>query len=112
MKTILILALSLSFQSVILGAHVRAKDRVVKLIAEVGTGSPNPGIILRWPSEVDASNYEVWRKLKTATTWGAAAVAPNLGATATSWTDTSVAVGQAFEYKVIKSTTRGYTAKG
>ena len=62
-----------------------------------------PQITLSWPQDTYAapSSYTVYRKSPGATSWGSATT---LAGTATSYTDTSVAVGTAYEYQITKVT--------
>ena len=63
----------------------------------------NPAqIVLSWPQDtsVTPTNYTVSRKAPGATTWGSAV---SLSGNTLSYTDTSVAVGTAYEYRVAKT---------
>jgi chitodextrinase len=52
----------------------------------------------------------IYRKIKTATSWGSAIGTPS--ATATSWTDSSVTIGTYYEYKIVMTTANTGTAYG
>ncbi len=67
-------------------------------------------ITLAWPQDSNGtpSGYAVSRKAPGATTWGTAV---NLPGSATSYTDTSVSAGTAYEYRIVKSA-GGYTGYG
>ncbi|MCS6981535.1 MAG: PKD domain-containing protein [Flavobacteriales bacterium] len=67
-----------------------------------------PAIIIHWAPGSGAADFKVYRKNKTATGWGS--VLATLPGTATSWTDNNVSVGDAYEYRVVKS--GGTTAYG
>ncbi len=60
-----------------------------------------PRIVLSWVLDMTNGGYTIWRKAKTDTQWvdTMAIVGPG----STSWTDTSVSVGVAYEYQVLKS---------
>jgi hypothetical protein len=60
-------------------------------------------IKLWWPQDTQSlpSSYAVYRKSKEATSWGAAIALP--GRT-TSYTDTNVTAGVAYEYQIVKTT--------
>jgi hypothetical protein len=68
-----------------------------------------PQITLSWPPDANASSYEVARKSPDASVWGAPVSLPG---GATSYVDTDVSVGTAYEYQVSKSTTVGYAGYG
>lgn len=77
-------------------------------ISATAQASP-PQITLKWPQDdYGATNYTVYRKAKQATSWGAGTV---LSGTTTNYTDTTVVVGTAYEYRIVKVAT-GYTGYG
>lgn len=67
-----------------------------------------PAITIHWVPVSGATDFKVYRKNKTATGWGS--VLATLPGNATSWTDNNVSIGEAYEYRVIKS--GGTTAYG
>jgi len=71
----------------------------------------NPAqITLQWePDQLGADSYLVYRKLKTDAAWGPATTLPGL---ATNYIDSSVSLGGAYEYQIIKHATLGYTGYG
>jgi hypothetical protein len=85
-------------------------DYAVRVNAVVQT---NPArITLSWPGDVRATNYAVFRKTRDATTWG---VAKSLATNATTYVDSSVSSGSAYEYRVRKycwTGTTNYTGEG
>ncbi|MCU0359513.1 MAG: T9SS type A sorting domain-containing protein [Bacteroidia bacterium] len=84
-----------------------AADMAVRLSATVQT---NPAqISLSWPSNTTTTQYQVFRKLKNATAWGAPLSA--LSGTINQYTDNSVALGSNYEYRVIRVGS-GYTGYG
>ena len=80
----------------------------------VAQASP-PQITLSWPQDTRGipSSYTVSRKAPGATSWGAGTT---LAGSATSYVDTGVAVGTAYEYRIVKaasgSTGYGYICTG
>ena len=66
----------------------------VPILATVSTSPPS--ITLNFSR---SAKYQIFRKDPASTTWGTALV--TLAAPATTWTDTSVAVGQLYEYKAV-----------
>src|ERR1051325_2388420 len=67
-------------------------------------------ITLSWPQDLyGANSYTVYRKTPSATSWGAGTTLP--GST-TTYADSSVTVGTAYEYQVIKAASGGYTGYG
>jgi hypothetical protein len=67
-------------------------------------------IILHWPSETGISSYTVYRKTKTAETWGT--VYANVPGTDSSYTDNNITTGQSFEYAVYKYVGSTFTSLG
>lgn len=87
-------------------------DQAVQVSAIVQTNPPQ--IALSWPAITNALSYQVYRKFREATSWGPVVAA--LGATATNYTDTNVAVGVGYEYRISKADTsyggEGYLYSG
>ncbi|HYF50381.1 MAG TPA: carbohydrate-binding domain-containing protein [Planctomycetota bacterium] len=73
-------------------------DYAVQVSASVSTSPAK--ITLSWPS-FGASSYKIYRKSFGSTSWGS--VIASLSGSATSWTDTNVSVGGAYEYQVVRS---------
>lgn len=69
-----------------------------------------PKITLNWPQDTHGvpASYTVYRKAPGATSWGAGTKLPGA---VTTYTDTSVAVGRAYEYRIVKDTP-AYTGYG
>ena len=65
-------------------------------------------ITLNWPADPNASSYTVSR-LSSSGSWSPLATLPG---TATQFIDNSVSVGAQFEYRIVKSTSRGYSGSG
>jgi len=59
-------------------------------------------ITLSWPSDANATSYIVYRKSQTASSWGTAI--STLSASATGYTDNTVTLGTAYEYRILKVT--------
>jgi PKD repeat protein len=72
------------------------QDASVELSALVQNSPPQ--ITLNWTANANATGYALYRKLKTATTWGA--MVTSLPGTATSYTDNTVSIGVSYEYKL------------
>lgn len=88
-------------------AQTPGQDKSVLLSATVQN---NPAqITLNWPAISGATSFTIYRKNKSAINWGTA-VATGLPGTTTTWTDNNVQVGEAYEYRVLKS--GGTTANG
>jgi len=87
----LLLACNLSFAQT-------TEDYAVEITATV---QPTPAqITLKWKLlTVDTPTYTIWRKAKTATAWGSPIA--TLGATDSTYTDTSVIVDSAYEYEIM-----------
>jgi hypothetical protein len=84
----------------------------VQLSATVQSSPPR--ITLTWSAFPSATGYTVYRKLRTATTWGVAIANPT--ATATSYQDNTPTLNTVYEYKVIRTsslaTGYGYLCSG
>ncbi|MBK8954452.1 MAG: hypothetical protein IPM34_02710 [Saprospiraceae bacterium] len=68
------------------------------VLLSVETNQSPPMIKLKWAAEPDATSYSVFRKLKGASSWGA--VRATLPKDSTSYTDSSVEINKAYEYRV------------
>jgi hypothetical protein len=73
------------------------RDYAVELTASVQESPPR--ITLHWLNNYDGQQYYVQRKSKNATAWNAGTV---LSSSATSFADTNVVAGNAYEYSVTK----------
>lgn len=71
--------------------------------------SAPPSITLHWPTDPNASAYAVYRKVKGVTGWGSQI--GGAGAMDSTFTDSNVAVGEAWEYRLVKTAT-GYSGQG
>src|SRR5688500_6673357 len=69
-----------------------------------------PKVTLTWPQDTMGvpSSYTVYRKAPDSTSWGAGTT---LSGSTTSFTDTSVASGQTYEYRIVKAAS-SYTGYG
>jgi hypothetical protein len=69
-----------------------------------------PQIALTWPQDTLGvpNSYTIYRKSSDAASWGAGTTLPG---SATGYIDTSVAVGQRYEYQIVKAAS-GYTGYG
>ena len=74
------------------------QDVSVELSAAVQSSPPR--ITLNWQQNQNANSHFVYRKLKTATAWGA--VIGNLPGSATQFVDTTAEVGVSYEYRVLR----------
>lgn len=78
-------------------------------ISAVAQTSPAQ-IVLNWePDEYGANSYTIYRKTKADTSWGAGTTLPG---SATSFIDSGVSIGSAYEYQIVKTATLGYTGYG
>jgi hypothetical protein len=84
-------------------------DYAVRITADV-QGSP-PQITLTWePDDYGANSFTIYRKSKTATSWGSSIA--SVSGTTLSYTDSNVSVGTTYEYQIIEASTVGYTSYG
>jgi hypothetical protein len=89
-----------------------AADAAVMLQATVQATPPQ--IVIGWTGNATSNQYQVYRKLKGAGTWGA--VVATLPGTATQYTDNTVSTGVSYEYHVRRQGTNyagyGYINSG
>lgn len=85
-----------------------AKDYAVTVSAHVQEAPPS--ITLHWLRDLNANGYQVWRKNKSDNNWGQ--VLASLPGYTTQFTDSTVAVGSAYEYSIAKTTIMGYQGHG
>ena len=80
----------------------------VQISATIQTSPPE--ITLQWePDYYGANSYTIFRKLQADGSWGPGTL---LSGSTTSFTDSNVSVGAAYEYQIIKQATLGYTGYG
>lgn len=85
------------------------QQAAVELWANVQTSPPT--VTLNWVNMATATNYQVSRKAKTATTW--IMLNPAVSGTATSFVDNAVTAGGDYEYRVVRSApTLSYSGYG
>jgi hypothetical protein len=99
--------LALIIPAALLFAQTPSVKEAVQVSAIV-TVSP-ASITVKWPSFSGATGYTVHRKLKTASTWSQLGTA---GGSATQYVDNTPAVGTAYEYKVVRTTSSAGTGYG
>jgi Secretion system C-terminal sorting domain len=83
----------------------------VEAVAQVSPAQ----ITITWPADADALSFQVYRKSKTATTWGG--VMATIAAGTTSYVDATATVGSIYDYKVVMNSTGtpakyGYLSSG
>lgn len=82
-------------------------DAAVQITAT--TNSTTPSITLNWVGNATTTQYNIYRKLKTATAWGS--IIASLTGTVNQYVDNAIAVGTNYEYRIIRTGT-GYTGYG
>lgn len=104
--------LLVAFMALASFAQTAAQKAAVQLNATVQASPAR--ITLSWTSLPSTTSITIFRKLKTATSWGTALASP--AATATSYADNTVTVGTAYEYRVVRVaggvTGQGYISTG
>lgn len=98
MKTTLLLVLCL-FTMEMVGQTVYDNQIAVQIQAEAKTDPP--GIVLTWVNDTTNLGYTLYRKEKDDLVWGDTLVI--LDSSITTWTDTDIQIGDAFEYRILKS---------
>lgn len=82
-----------------------AEELSVQVHAEINPGLPS--VELRWPLHEDATGYVIYKRMPDASSWGSPVA--NLTDQDSSYLDTDVSIGQAYEYRIIKNgTNTGY----
>ncbi len=81
------------------------KDYAVMATAQVQSSPAQ--ITLQWSGDSDATGYEISRN-----NGGGWSTVGNVGGGSTSWTDSNVSNGGAYEYRIVKSTSAGYRGTG
>ncbi len=103
------LLLSIALSS---AAQTSSQKASVQLSATVQVSPPT--ITLAWTALASTTSITIYRKLKTGTSWGSAIATP--GTSSLTYADNTVAVGTAYEYKVVRVaggvTGSGYIASG
>lgn len=103
MKHVYSLLILVSFITLNLSAQTSA-DYTIQLSAQTSVSPPQ--IILNWKSVPGASQISIYRKTKTATSWGAAI--GTVAGSATTYTDNTVIADSAYEYFVTKPDSPAY----
>jgi hypothetical protein len=98
---------SILFASVLLSARAETDPRYYAVMVSAQVQSSPAQIQLRWEGDNRATGYTIARR--DGGSWNNVG---NAGGSATSWTDSNVSVGGAYEYRVTKSTSSGYTGYG
>lgn len=97
MKKVILATLALFFSANLFSQT--CQDVSVQLSAVVQNSPPQ--ITLNWVANSSATSHTVFRKLKTATTFGASIA--SLAGNATQYIDNNVSVGVSYEYKITRS---------
>lgn len=88
----------------------KAVDPFYYAVQASATVSTSPAkITLNWPADPMGAGYTISRKAFGATSWTQVGT---LGGSATTWSDSNVSVGGAYEYSLQKTTSGGYSGTG
>ncbi|MGV3774147.1 MAG: fibronectin type III domain-containing protein, partial [Verrucomicrobiales bacterium] len=90
-----------------ISAETDPRFYAVEVSANVSTSPAQ--IVLSWPKDDRATGYSVSRKNFSDSSWNNVA---NIGGSSTSYTDNNVSVGNAYEYRILKGTSIGYSGSG
>ncbi|MBK8498112.1 MAG: thrombospondin type 3 repeat-containing protein [Flavobacteriales bacterium] len=108
-----LLTASIAFLIAFTGVAQTSSQRASVQLSATVQSSP-PAITLAWTTLASTTSITIYRKLRSATSWGAVLATP--AAAALSYTDNTVVVGTAYEYKVVRvangTTGTGYIASG
>lgn len=88
-------------------AQTSSQRAAVQVSATVQSAPPR--ITLSWPTIPSTTSITIYRKLKSATNWSSAIATP--AASDLSWQDNSVALGTAYEYRIVR-VNNGVTGNG
>lgn len=79
------------------------RDASMRLTATLQT-APTLRISLHWPADANATEYRIFRKLRSATSWGApiATIGSPQAPTSTGYDDNTVAAATGYEYQIQK----------
>ena len=98
MRTIRII-LSLAFSLMVMMLRAQSPQAIsVELTASIKTDPLS--IELNWVGQDASTSYNIYRKLKSATSWGG--VKANLPGTATQYVDNTISKGVSYEYQVVR----------
>ncbi|MEO8590705.1 MAG: hypothetical protein ABI432_15125, partial [Flavobacteriales bacterium] len=93
-------------------AQTLSQQAAVQLSATVQSSPAR--ITVSWATAASTTSITIYRKLRSATTWGSAIATP--APTATQYQDNAVTVGTAYDYRVVRvaggATGSGYVASG
>jgi hypothetical protein len=76
-----------------------AEDLSVQVHAEINPSTPSINLI--WPLHDDASSYSIYRRIADGASWGSPIA--SLSAQDSSYLDSDIVVGEAYEYRIIKN---------
>ncbi|MGB4929670.1 MAG: hypothetical protein WBP43_06855, partial [Chitinophagales bacterium] len=74
------------------------------LVSATNSTTP-PSIQLYWPLYANATDYTIYKKELSTTSWGTSIA--TLSGTATTYTDNDVIIDSAYEYKIVRNSTTG-----
>lgn len=112
-KYLLVLLFVISYSLNSIHAQTYGESLTLQVQATVQTAPPQ--IKLNWPSDINATSFQVFRKAKTSLNWGTAL--STLAASDTQYADNSVIIDSVYEYKVVMNpgaatVKYGYLASG
>src|SRR5580693_5975929 len=90
------------FSAFLLSAHSLfaqvSKDAAVQI--DLTVGSAPLSLDLHWPADANTTGIKLYRRLKGASSWGAAKPLAN---NSSGFLDTAIVKGTAYEYRVVKT---------
>ncbi|MBP6311371.1 MAG: T9SS type A sorting domain-containing protein [Flavobacteriales bacterium] len=100
MKRALLFPLIVAFYGCGFGQSTSPSNaKAVRVMATIPSGETS--IMLKWNDYAGSTGYSIYRRANGATNWGS--VIADLPGTALSFTDATVQVGSAYEYRVVRS---------
>ncbi|MBL8011623.1 MAG: thrombospondin type 3 repeat-containing protein, partial [Flavobacteriales bacterium] len=100
--------------SIAVSGHAQTASQTSAVQLQAVVQSSPPRITLSWPAFTNTTGITIYRKAKSATSWGSAIATP--AASSTSYQDNAVTVGTYYEYRVVRTanagTGQGYIAAG
>ena len=100
--------------SIAVSGHAQTASQTSAVQLQAVVQNSPPRITLSWPAFTNTTGITIYRKAKSATSWGSAIATP--AASSTSYQDNNVTVGTYYEYRVVRTanagTGQGYIAAG
>ncbi len=91
--------------SIAVSGHAQTASQTSAVQLQAVVQNSPPRITLSWPAFTNTTGITIYRKAKSATSWGSAIATP--AASSTSYQDNNVTVGPYYEYRVVRTANAG-----